>query len=122
MRFRTFILFILLVSQPLAAFELNCGMPVHDAAFGATLSDEHCGAHANIANDSLGGYEQSPDQPQPAGHATSGGHCQLCASGAFVLSLTTLVTVGSLTENSTLPVVAPAPQFQARPLFRPPIL
>jgi hypothetical protein len=122
MRFRTFILFILLLSQPLAAFELNCGMPMHDAAVGATVSDEHCSGHANIANDSLSGYEQSPDQQQPAGHATSGGHCQLCASGAFVLPVVTLVTVGSLTENSNLPVVAPAPQFQARPLFRPPIL
>jgi hypothetical protein len=122
MRFRTFILFILLLSQPLAAFELNCGMPMHDVAVGTTVSDEHCGGHANIANDSLSGHEQSPDQQQPAGHATAGGHCQFCASGAFVLPVATLLAVAALTENLHLPVVAPAPQFQARPLFRPPIL
>ncbi len=120
MRFRTFIFFILLLSQPLAAFELNCGMPMHDAAAGATVSDEHCGGHASIATDSLSSHEQSPGQ-QPAGHAAAGGHCQFCASGAFVLPVTTLLTVAARTENSNLSVVALVPQFQARPLFRPPI-
>ena len=51
MRFRTFILFILLLSQPLAAFSMNCGMPMNDAADSAAVSDEHCGGHANVADD-----------------------------------------------------------------------
>jgi hypothetical protein len=120
MRRRTFLLFILLLSQPLAAFNLNCGMPVNDAIVGSAVSDAHCADHASDARESVNGHEQVPDQ-HPAGHAAAGGHCQFCAAGAFLPPAASLLTVSLPVGSSTLPSAAPAPQFQSGPLFRPPI-
>jgi hypothetical protein len=120
MRFRTFILFILLMSQPLAAFSMNCGMPMHDTTAAATVSDEHCGGHANTADDSMNGQEQLPDQ-HPASHATAGGHCQFCAAGAFLPQAASQGESEPLFTSVARPVADHAPQFQSGPLFRPPI-
>lgn len=120
MRFRTLILFMLLLSQPLAAFNLNCGMPMHDAAAGAAVSDGHCGGHVSARNDAVTGHEQAPDQ-HPASHAVTGGHCQLCASGVFLLPLVPPGEAAPLFLSALQRVADHAPQFQSGPLFRPPI-
>ena len=120
MRFRTLILFILLLSQPLAAFSMNCGMSMNDAADGAAVSDEHCGGHANVADDSVNDHEQLPDQ-HPAGHTAAGGHCQFCASGAFLPQAASQGESASLFTSVARPAADHAPQFQSGPLFRPPI-
>jgi hypothetical protein len=95
---------------------------MHDTAAGSAVSDEHCSGHADItADDSLSGNQQTPDQ-HPVGQAATGGHCQFCGAGAFVLPVMTLTAVAPLAGALTLPIAEPAPQFLARPLFRPPIL
>lgn len=119
MRFRTFLLFILLLSQPLAAFSMNCGMSADGAAV-PTASDAHCGGHANTADNSVNGHEQAPDQ-QPGSHATAGGHCQFCTAGAFLPLPAVLDQSSPLFSTVARPATDHAPQFQSGPLFRPPI-
>lgn len=105
-------LVLLLLSQPLAAFELNCGVGMGQEA---TVSSEHCAGHSSDA----GQHQQAPDE-QP-GHTMAGGHCQSCVSGVLLVPFASVpdsILVATSDGGST---PLGAAQHQSGPLYRPPI-
>jgi hypothetical protein len=108
----------MLLSQPLAAFDLNCSIGMGHG--GSKASSEHCAGHSGAAHDAAGDQQQTTDE-QPVGPAASGGHCQSCVFGVVLLPVATHFDSISAPSASALLVTLLVPQFQSGPLYRPPI-
>ena len=126
MPFRIVMLVLLLLSQPLAAFDLYCGIGMGQSTPG---SSEHCAGHSGHAYGTAGNQQQTsqqtfdepPSHQQSSGHTANGGHCQSCVSGVVLLPVATRFDSVPVPTASTILITLFVPQFQSGPLYRPPI-
>ena len=110
MIFRSIVLLLLLISQPLAALDLACS----DVASGAPAS-EHCAGMDHGGDDPMAESDQG-DHDTPCADS-----CDACAAGiAAALSQPAAAPVAS-TDSAQMPRTQFAAGFSGA-LFRPPIL
>jgi len=106
-------LVLLLLSQPLAAADFNCGVGMGQPA---TDSSEHCAGHSN------GAGPHQPASDEQHGHTLAGGHCHSCGSGVLLIPVSTRLDSIFIATAGERSIPLRAAQFQSGPLYRPPIL